>query len=320
MCGKYFFSLLYYNCIFIYIYYLRKDNKMEKRKKRFGDRYDGYRIHSLPPMINIVPFIMKTRNDACNFFQGTVEMGRIDNYIHKKRKEDGLTGFGFLHVIVAAYVRTISQKPGLNRFTAGQRIYQHGPVTLSMMVRKSMELNAQESAIKIDFDPACTADEVYNLMNEKVAEAKAEGDTNHFDKTARVLDYIPSLIMRFVVAILSFLDYFGIMPKTIHKASPFHCSVFITNLGSLGIPPIYHHLYNFGTCPVFIAFGAKRSQNELQKDGSIEKHKYVDYDIVCDERIADGQYYASSFKYFDYILRHPDMLDNPPEEVIPDVE
>lgn len=293
---------------------------MEKRKKRFGDRYDGYRIRSLPPMINVVPFIMKTRDDASNFFQGTVEMGRIDNYIRKKRKEDGLSGFGFSHVIVAAYVRTISQKPGLNRFVAGQRIYQHGPVTLSMMVKKSMELNAQESAIKIDFDPSYTANEIYELMNEKIIEAKKTGDSNHFDDVARIINYIPTLIMRFFVALCTFLDYFGILPKTIHRASPFHCSVFITNLGSLGIPPIYHHLYNFGTCPVFIAFGSKHSINEAQKDGTVEKHKYVDYKVVVDERIADGHYYATSLKYFDYVLRHPDLLDNPPDEIIYDVD
>ena len=92
---------------------------MEKRKKRFGDRYDGYRVRSLSPMSYIVPFIMKTRNDASNLFSGSVELGRIENYIKKKRREDGLSGFGFLHVVLAAYVRLVSQKPAMNRFVAG---------------------------------------------------------------------------------------------------------------------------------------------------------------------------------------------------------
>ncbi len=293
---------------------------MEKRKKRFGDRYDGRRVRTLSPMTYIVPFIMKTRNDASNLFFGSVEMGRVDNYIRKKRKEDGLSGFGFIHVIIAAYIRTVSQRPGLNRFVAGQRIYQHDEITLSMMVKKQMDLNAQESAVKPVFERTDTADDVYRKLEELIAVAKQEGDVNLFDNVAKVINYMPTLILRGFVAFLSFLDYFGIMPKVIHKASPFHCSVFITNLGSLGIPPIYHHLYNFGTCPIFFSFGAKRTALEVQKDGSVEKHKYIDYTVVTDERIADGHYYASAFKYLDWIFRHPEVLDNPPEEVFEDVD
>ena len=206
---------------------------MEKRKKRFGDRYDGRRVRSLSPMSYIVPFIMKTRNDASNLFFGSVEMGRVDNYIRKKRKEDGLSGFGFIHVIIAAYIRTVSQRPGLNRFVAGQRIYQHDEITLSMMVKKQMDLNAQESAVKPVFERTDTADDVYRKLEELIAVAKQDGDVNLFDNVAKVINYMPTLILRGFVAFLSFLDYFGIMPKVIHKASPFHCSVFITNLGSL---------------------------------------------------------------------------------------
>ena len=271
-------------------------------------------------MSYVVPFIMKTRNDACNLFRDSIEMGRIDNYIRKKRKEDGLAGFGFLHVILAAYVRMISQKPALNRFVSGQRIYQREDITVSMMVKKSMELNAQESAVKVCFEPTDTASDVYQKLNEVIEVARQEGDSNFFDKVARFISYMPTLIFRAFIAFVSFLDYFGLLPKFLLNVSPFHCSLFISNLGSLGISPIYHHLYNFGNCPLFITFGAKRTELETQKDGGLEKHKYVDYTIVCDERITDGHYYASAFKYFDWLLRHPDELDNPPEEVIPDVD
>ncbi len=292
-----------------------------KRKKRFGDRYDGYRVRSLSPVNYIIPFIMKTRNDASNFFSGSVELGRIDNYIKRKRREDGLSGFGFLHVVLAAYVRLISQKPAMNRFIGGQRIYQHGEdITISMMVKKSMELNAQESAIKVVFNPSDTANDIYRKMEEAVEIARQQGDSNITDKVARVINYIPSLLLRFVVALLTFMDYFGFMPKIINKASPFHCSMFISNLGSLGIAPIYHHLYNFGTCPVFFTFGAKRTALEVQKDGSVEKHKYIDFTVVCDERITDGHYYATAFKQLDWYFRHPDVLDEKPEEIIEDID
>ena len=294
---------------------------MEKRKKRFGDRYDGYRVRSLSPMSYVSPFIMKTRNDSSNFFNGSVELGRIENYIKKKRREDGLSGFGFLHVMIASYVRLVSQKPAMNRFIAGQRIYQAGEdIAVCMMVKKSMELNAQESAIKVIFKPDDTAEDIYRKLEEAIEIARKQGDSNLFDVVARVINYMPAIILRLFVAMLEFMDYFGFMPKVIHKASPFHCSMFISNLGSLGIPPIYHHLYNFGTCPIFFTFGAKRTNLEVQKDGSVEKHKYVDFTVVTDERITDGHYYANAFKQLDWILRHPDCLDEKPEQIIEDVD
>ena len=293
---------------------------MIKRKKRFGDRYDGYRVRSLSPMTYIVPFIMRTRNDASNFFQSSVELGRIDKYIRKKRNEDGLSGFGMMHVIIASYVRLISQKPALNRFTAGQRIYQHEDIEFSMMVKKSLDLNAQESTVKLIFQPEDTADIVYAKMEAAVELARQEGDSTLFDNVAKLINILPRPLLRGFIALMSWLDYHGWMPKVIHQASPFHCSIFLSNLGSLGIPPIYHHLYNFGTCPVFVTFGAKRTELEVQKDGSVEKHKYVDFTVVTDERTTDGHYYASAFKYLDWIFRHPDVLDTPPEEIVYDVD
>ena len=109
------------------------------------------------------------------------------------------------------------------------------------------------------------------------------------------------------------------MPKVLHRVSPFHASFFITNLGSLGIPPIYHHLYDFGNLPVFGAFGCKRRANEIQDDGSVAQKKYIDVKFVLDERIVDGYYYATFFKYFRTLMRHPELLDNPPEVVNHDI-
>ena len=91
-------------------------------------------------------------------------------------------------------------------------------------------------------------------------------------------------------------------------------------MGSLGIPPIYHHLYNFGNLPVFCAFGMKRKAFELQEDGTIVQRKYVDVKATTDERIVDGFYYAAFFKYFKRIIQRPDQLDNPPEEVLRDID
>jgi hypothetical protein len=104
------------------------------------------------------------------------------------------------------------------------------------------------------------------------------------------------------------------------ELSPFHGSLFFTSMGSLGIPPIYHHLYDFGNLPCFGAFGCKRRAVEVQEDGSVVQKKYIDVRFVLDERICDGYYYATFFKYFRRLLAHPEVLDNPPETVVADID
>ena len=291
----------------------------KKRKRKLGDRRDGYKIRSLPPMQYVAANIMKTRNDAQNLFAATADYAPIEEYVRKKR-EEGLAGFGFMHVIVAAYVRVVSQKPALNRYIAGWKIFGRNEISLSMMVKKSMKVNAQESAIKVRFEPTDTADDVYRRMEEAIEVAKAEGDTNVFDSVAHVISYLPSILLRGFVALMQFLDYFGIMPKIVEEASPFHSSVFISNLGSLGIPPIYHHLYNFGNVPTFITFGAKRREPHLNLDGTVTNKTLIDYTVVMDERTTDGHYLATALKLLEKILHDPQRLDNPPETVVDDVD
>lgn len=289
------------------------------RKRRFGDRRDGYKIRTLPPMQYIAVSIMHKRNDAQNLFAASTDYGYLEEYIRQKR-EHGLTGFGFMHIIVAAYVRMVSQRPALNRFIAGWKIFKRHEIILSMMVKKNMKVNAQESAIKVRFQPTDTAEDVYYRMEEAIKVATQEGDSNTFDNVARVVNYLPSILLRWFVAFMQFLDFFGIMPKVVEEASPFHSSIYISNLGSLGIPPIYHHLYNFGNTPMFITFGAKRKENFLNADGTVTQRNMVDYTVVTDERITDGHYLATALKGLEKIFKNPKMLDTPPETVVEDID
>ncbi len=291
----------------------------KKRKRRWGDRRDGRKIRTLPPMQYIAVCIMHKRNDAQNLFKSTIDYASIDKYIKEKR-EQGLAGFGFMHVMVAAYIRMVSQKPALNRYIAGWKIFSRNEIILSMMIKKEMKVNAQESAIKVRFQPTDTAEDVYRRMEEAIEIARQEGDSNTFDKVARVINYLPTVLLRWFISFMQFLDYFGIMPKVVEEASPFHSSVYVSNLGSLGIPPIYHHLYNFGNTPIFITFGAKRRELQLNPDGTTSAHTMIDYTITTDERTTDGHYLATALKGLEKLFRTPEKLDTPPETVVEDID
>lgn len=288
---------------------------------RRGDRCDGRRLRTLDPISGVAVYIMVNRNGSSNLFRDSFECTNAEKYIRKKR-EEGLAHFGYMHLIVAAYVRVVSQRPAINRFISGQKIYSRGDeIEVAMAIKKEMTVDGSETIIKIYFSPEDTVYDVYRKFSEQVEAAKNTSELDSsFDALAGMLNLIPGVFMKFTVWLLKLADYFGGLPRWLLKLSPFHGSMFITSMGSLGIPPVYHHLYDFGNIPIFVAFGIKRRQSELNPDGSIVYHKYIDFSVVTDERICDGFYFASAFKLLKRLLSSPDRLDVPPETVIRDVD
>ena len=263
---------------------------------------------------------MVTRNTSTNYFTDSFELSHIERYVRQKRRE-GYTNFGVMHVLLAAYVRALARYPGLNRFLAGQKVYTHGDdVQFCMTIKKEMSSDSPDTVIKVHLSPKDTAMDVYNKVNVKIEEVKNTPLDSNFDNTAHVLTLIPGVFLKFTVWLLRTLDYFGMLPQFLLEVSPFHGSVFFTSMGSLGIPPIYHHLYDFGNLPVFGSFGCKRRSLEVQEDGTVVQKKYIDFKFCMDERIVDGFYYAAFFKHYKRIILHPEVLDNPPEEVIRDID
>ena len=287
----------------------------------WGDRKDGRKIRTLHPMAQITAYFQWERNICSNLFEESFEITNVDRYIRQKRR-DGLKDFGITHVLLAAYVRGIAKYPQLNRFINGQKVYSRGEdIQYCMVIKKEMTVDSPDTSIKVHLNPRDTAEDVYNKLNAAVSKAKAtqELDSN-LDGLIMALNLIPGVFLKFTVWFLKLLDYFGMLPLWLTELSPFHGSLFFTSMGSLGIPPIFHHLYDFGNLPVFGAFGMKRRANEINDDGEVVQKKYIDVKFVTDERIVDGFYYATFFKYFRRLIAHPEVLDNPPEEVVRDID
>ena len=112
----------------------------------------------------------------------------------------------------------------------------------------------------------------------------------------------------------------GLLPKFLLEVSPFHGSIFFTSMGSLGIPAIYHHLYDFGNLPVFLSYGNIFTADAIKRDGTRERHHFTTFKVVTDERICDGYYYASAFKKIKRYILHPELLDQPAEKVAEDID
>ena len=294
---------------------------MDEYHPTWGDRIDGRRIRTLSPMAQITAYFQVERNTCSNLFEEAFEITNIERYIRQKRRE-GLTDFGLTHVLLAAYVRGLCKYPQLNRFISGQKVYSRGEdIQYCMVIKKEMTVDSPDTAIKVHLSRRDTAEDVYQKLNAAVDKVKSTKELDSsLDGLISTLNLIPSVVLKFTVWFLKLLDYFGLLPKFLLELSPFHGSLFFTSMGSLGIPPIYHHLYDFGNLPVFGAFGCKRKAFEIQEDGSVVQRKYLDVKFVTDERIVDGYYYAAFFKHFRMILRHPEILDTPPQELANDID
>ncbi len=290
------------------------------RKKRWGDRKDGRRVRTAQPMAKMMAFIMKDRADAMNYFADELDVTETDAFC-KQMIAEGYEGFSFLHIMLAAYVRTISQKPALNRFISGQRIYARNNIEVNMVIKKDMSEDSPDTAISVIFEPDDTIIDVYEKFNAAVMKEKEKEDLDSsFDKTAGTLASLPRPILRFAVRMLFWLDYHGWIPKSLTDLSPFHGSMIITSMGSLGIKPIYHHIYNFGNLPVFISYGVKRTEYKLKRDGSVEQRRMMDLKVVTDERTCDGFCYAAAFKMIRRLVEHPAVLLKRPEQIFEDID
>ena len=292
-----------------------EDKKAAKDLKKKAKK-EGRRVRSLDPMHYVALYIMKDRNDATNYFSEKLDIGNAEEYIKQKR-ESGLTDFSMMHIFLAALVRMYSQHPEMNRFIRGRRIYARNNIEIVMTVKKEMKLNADDTVVKLIYPPESTAEDVYKITNDVIRSALEANDD--FEGVAKTLNKMPRFLLRIIMWFLEKLEFYGLLPKSLTSVSPFHGSLVITSLASLGIPPVYHHLYNFGNVPIFFAFGRRYKENELQTDGSVKRVTYMDYRISCDERIADGHAYSVALRYFNSLIRNPYLLDAPPERVVEDI-
>lgn len=277
----------------------------------FGHRPDGKRVKNLPPIFKVMPCVMPERVDSQVYFKQDIALKTLDEYIDKKAQE-GIK-LSYMNIIYAALVKIIGERPNLNRFAMNGTLYERDKIYVSLVIKKSLTDDGPETPIKLDFKGNENIFEIKKILDEAIEKNKDLSNSNNTDKLAFVFSLIPSGLIRAAFKLLMFLDKHGIMPRKIIDASPFHTSVFLTNVGSLGIDSIYHHIYNFGTTSMFFSMG-KKKKSYIYEDDEFKEEKCITLAFVGDERICDGYYYASSFKLLTKYLKKPELLEGYVEE------
>lgn len=296
---------------------------LEGRKRRFRDRKDGFLVRNLDPMGKLIPFILRSKTDSWVLFEDKIDITHTQDFLHTMRKSQ-IPRLTLYHIIFAAIVRAYSQVPELNRFIAGNNVYARNEMKGSMVVMKGMRRDSERTVIMPRFEMDATLPEVSAEIERlahpvgKAVSAKEDKGDNELDKLEMVLDLLPSFLLGFVFFLLKWLDKHGWIPCFLTSLSPFHSSFFITNMGSIGMEPVYHHIHQFGTISIFGAIGSKNVVYELDRNGETRRRVYLNMKFVVDERICDGFIYALGFKQIKNCISHPEQLMERPEQVIHD--
>ena len=274
----------------------------------FGQRSDGRKLKTVPPFFRVIPCVMLERNDAQVYFKQDIKLKELDEYIDRKAKE-GIK-LSYMNIIYAAIVRIIAERPYLNRFAMNGSLYARNQIFVSLAIKKSFADEGQETTIKLPFTGTENIFEIKEKLDKAIEQNKDYSTSNNTDALAKAFSIVPNGLIRAAFKFIKFLDKHGAVPKAIISASPFHTSVFLTNVGSLGIDSIYHHLYNFGTTSLFFAMG-KKKKSYIYDDDEMHEEKCITIAFVGDERICDGYYYATSFKQLSKYLKKPELLEQP---------
>lgn len=285
----------------------------------FRKRPDGRVIQNLEPMQQIMPYVMKTRTDSMNMYEDAFACEPMDEYI-KAKSEEGLK-LSYMHIIIAAIVRLIALRPQLNRFVMNGRIYARHKIWVSFVVHPTLRDESVGTTIKLCFEGTETiyeiAEKINNAIENETTKRTGENDTDKLLRT--LMKRIPGPLIKLVIDTLLWMDKHSFMPKIIIELSPFHTSFFITNLKSLGINHIYHHVYEFGTTGLFFAMGKERPE-VIYDHNEIKVEKQMGFGLVSDERFCDGLYYALSLRQLRKFMKNPSCLEKPLEAKIEDVE
>ena len=271
-------------------------------------RPDGTRVKNLPPIVAAVPYIMPKRYDAQNTITENIDEEVIKAYIREKRR----SGIRINHmaVIIAAYYKAVQTNPKLNYFVMNSRIYKRNHFCVSFVILKKLaDGSPDETTLKVYLEPKDTVFTIQQKISDVIAANSQTEQKNSTDRFARMMFSVPGL-PKFVLWLAYHLDKHGLLPRKIIDLSPFHTSLFITNLASINTEAIYHHCYEFGTTGVFVCMG-KPVPNFLT--GEYNK-KIMPLGIVMDERICTGHEYALFWQTLRRYLKHPELTENGAEE------
>ena len=286
-----------------------------KRKKRWGDKKDARYIRDVSGLTTIMMHIMPQRTESEVYLADKVDATELMKFIEKKNAEHENYKTTIFHCFVLAVAKMIHERPKMNRYIQGRRMYERDEITLNFMAKRRFADDAEESFMSITPKGTDTIDDISHKIYGDLKEMrKSEHSTGGMDAVLDKFAKIPRLLLMFIVRVIRWLDFWGMVPKGLKDGDSNYSTVLLSNLGSIKGPAVYHHLNNYGTNSIMITVGTLHKEEIVMPDGHKEVRDVCDFGATIDERIGDGFYFVRSLNLVKYIFAHPEILDQPFDE------
>lgn len=269
----------------------------------WGDRPDGQRLTNLSPLRATMAHIMPTRTGATVFHEQRVDLTQTLPWLQAYADQTG-TPATLFHLLQYALVRVLVLRPDLHRFVIGGAMYQRHRIELSYAVKKKLADGAPMTTVKVEFLPTDTFADVVRKADAAIGQGRgAELLTS--EKEMALFAPLPSWLLGWLVALQRRLDAWNLLPAALTASDPLYASAFLANLGSVGLDAPFHHLFDWGTVPIFAVLGRIHQGVWVTDAGAVQVRPTAVLRYSYDERIADGLYCAKSLDIVRAILETP---------------
>ena len=252
------------------------------------------------------------RCDSDVYINQKIDMTNLVKYIEKKKKENKDLKITYFYAMAMAFAKLFYNNRLLNRFICDRTTYERNDVIIAFVAKIAFDDKSEEVMINIKVDKDDNIYDISRKISQKVnkirnnKEVKKENTNNIVD----IVGKLPKIIRVPLVGIFKFLDKKGMLPQSFTKDNLYYSSIILSNLGNLKIGSIYHNLTNFGTSSFLATIGLIHKETIVDEKGKEKIVDICDFGIYCDERIADGYYFAKSIKLFEYIIKNPELLED----------
>ena len=285
--------------------------KTRIKNKKHGDRPDGHYVKA-PGLQTVMGYLFPKRTDCEVYLNDKLDATNLLEYIDKKNAEHPEYKTTIFHCALTAIDRIIRERPLLNRFIQGYRMYEREEISLSFVAKRRFADGANESLMVLVPADDDNIDSISKkIVGDTTEMRKSEVATGGIDDLLDKFAALPRIVLIFVIRIIRWLDFWGINPQFLVDGDPNYTTVLASNLGSIKCPSVYHHLNNYGTNSIMVTIGTLHKEELLMPDGHKEVRDVIDFGAILDERIADGFYFAKSLRLLKYVFENPELLDKP---------
>ena len=280
-------------------------------KKKWGDRKDGVWLKDIPALNRMMPALMPNRADNEAHISVDIDLAPINAYLEKLNQGRTEDKYTFFHIVSAAIGKAFILRPKMNRFIVGNKMYQRRDVTVAFTVKKRFDDHAEEALAFFTYDPKETLESYHEKIMKVIHSTKSDEEKDTSTGAMEVVTKLPQFVITGIVKTVLWLDKHGWAPDFLIGSDPNHAAIFLSNLGSIGLPGGYHHLVNWGTNSCFVVVGKKDFKPVCDADGTPRIREVLPLGITLDERIADGYYYSGTVALVKELLAHPELLEMP---------